>query len=78
MVGAMTASTVKFSTTITIGIPGGDPVALQDSLDTLFLGLVPLLITYGCKKLLDKNVNINWLMLVILVLSLAMAFLHIV
>lgn len=78
MVGAMTASTVKFSTAITIGIPGGDPVSLQDSLDTLFLGLVPLLITYGCKKLLDKNVNINWLMLVILVLSMAMAFLHIV
>ena len=62
MVGAMTASTVKFTTAISIPIPGGEAVALQSSLDTLFLGLVPLLLTFGCKKLLDKNVNINWIM----------------
>lgn len=78
MVGAMTASTVKFSTAINIPIPGGDPVALQSSLDTLFLGLVPLLLTFGCKKLLDKNVNVNWIMVGILVMSLLMAVLHIV
>lgn len=78
MVGAMTASTVKFQTAITIPIPGGDPVSLQSSLDTLFIGLVPLLLTFGCKKLLDKNVNINWIMVVILILSLVMAVLHIV
>lgn len=78
MVGAMTASTVKFSTVIQIPIPNGDPVSLQSSLDTLFLGLVPLLITFGCKKALDKNININWLMLVIFVLSIVMAVLHIV
>lgn len=78
MVGAMTASTVQFTTAIKIPIPGGDPVALQSSLDTLFLGLVPLLLTLGCKKLLDKNININWIMIGILVLSLIMAVLHIV
>ncbi len=78
MVGAMTASTVKFSTAIMIPIAGGDPVALQSSLDTLFLGLVPLLLTFGCKKMLDKNVNINYIMLGILALSIVMAVLHIV
>ena len=78
MVGAMTASTVKFTTAISIPIPGGEAVALQSSLDTLFLGLVPLLLTFGCKKLLDKNVNINWIMLGIFVLSLLMAAVHIV
>lgn len=78
MVGAMTASTVKFTTTISIPIPGGEAVALQSSLDTLFLGLVPLLLTFGCKKLLDKNVNINWIMVGIFVLSLMMAVVHIV
>lgn len=78
MVGAMTASTVKFSTAISIPIPGGEAVALQSSLDTLFLGLVPLLLTFGCKKLLDKNVNINWIMVGIFVLSLLMAVVHIV
>ena len=78
MVGAMTASTVKFTTAISIPIPGGEAVALQSSLDTLFLGLVPLLLTFGCKKLLDKNVNINWIMVGIFVLSLMMAAVHIV
>lgn len=78
MVGAMTASTVKFTTAISIPIPGGEAVALQSSLDTLFLGLVPLLLTFGCKKLLDKNVNINWIMVGIFVLSLMMAVVHIV
>lgn len=77
MVGAMTASTVKFTTAISIPIPGGEAVALQSSLDTLFLGLVPLLLTFGCKKLLDKNVNINWIMVGIFVLSLMMAVVHI-
>lgn len=78
MVGAMTASTVKFTTAISIPIPGGEAVALQSSLDILFLGLVPLLLTFGCKKLLDKNVNINWIMVGIFVLSLMMAVVHIV
>ena len=78
MVGAMTASTVKFTTAISIPIPGGEAVALQSSLDTLFLGLVPLLLTFGCKKLLEKNVNINWIMVGIFVLSLLMAAVHIV
>ena len=78
MVGAMTASTVKFTTAISIPIPGGEAVALQSSLDTLFLGLVPLVLTFGCKKLLDKNVNINWIMVGIFVLSLLMAAVHIV
>ena len=78
MVGAMTASTVKFTKAISIPIPGGEAVALQSSLDTLFLGLVPLLLTFGCKKLLDKNVNINWIMVGIFVLSLLMAAVHIV
>ena len=78
MVGAMTASTVKFTTAISIPIPGGEAVALNSSLDTLFLGLVPLLLTFGCKKLLDKNVNINWIMVGIFVLSLLMAAVHIV
>lgn len=78
MVGAMTASTVKFATAIAISIPGGAAVKLQTSLDTIFLGLVPLLLTFGCKKMLDKHVNINYIMLGILVLSILMALLHIV
>lgn len=78
MVGAMTASTVKFTTAISIPISGGDAVKLQSSLDTLFLGLVPILITLGCKKALDKKININYIMLGILVMSILMALLHIV
>lgn len=78
MVGAMTASTVKFTTAITFAIPDGDPIALQDSINAIFKGLIPLLLTLGCKKALDKNININWLMLIILVVSITMALLNIV
>lgn len=78
MVGAMTASTVKFNTAIIIPISGAEPVALQASLDTIFLGLVPLLLTFGCKKMLDKNVNINLIMLGILFVSILMAVFGIV
>lgn len=78
MVGAMTASTVKFATVITIPIPNAEAVSLQTSLDTLFIGIVPLLLTFGCKKALDKGININWLMLAILALSIFMAVVGIV
>lgn len=78
MVGAMTASTVKFSTIISIPISGADPVSLQNSLDTLFIGIVPLLLTFGCKKMLDKGISTNLIMLGILVLAIAMAVLGIV
>lgn len=78
MVGAMTASTVKFSTSIIIPISGGEAVSLQTSLDTIFKGLVPLALTYSCKKMLDKNININWIMVGILIASILMAVLHIV
>ena len=78
MVGAMTASTVKFTTAIVIPISGGEAVNMQASLDTIFKGLVPLVLTFGCKKMLDKSININWIMLGILALSILMAVLHIV
>ena len=79
MVGAMTASTVKFATIISIPVEGiADPISLQASLDTLFIGIVPILLTFGCKKLLDKGVNINWLMLGILALSITLAVLGVV
>lgn len=78
MVGAMTASTVKFATSIVIPISGGEAVNLQASLDTIFIGLVPIIVTFGCKKLLDKGVNINWLMLGILILSILLAVFKIV
>jgi len=78
MVGAMTASTVKFNTIIEIPMPNADPVSLQASLDTLFIGIVPLSITFACKKALDKGININWMMLIILGISILLAVLKIV
>ena len=59
----MTASFVKFNCIVSIALPQGDPVMIQTYLDTIFKGLVPLLYTLGCLKLLKKNTNVNWLII---------------
>ena len=72
MIGAMTASFVKFSTVLSIPMPAGDPVMIQTYLDTIFTGLVPLLYTLGCFKLLKKNVNVNWIIIGTMVIGLVL------
>lgn len=78
MMGCMTASNVKFKTALSLTIGEADPILIQDYLDQLFKGLVPLLITVTCLYLLRKRVNINWIMLGIFVLSIAFGLLGIV
>lgn len=77
MIGAMTASFVKFNCIISIPLPQGDPVMVQTYLDTIFKGLVPILYTLGCLKLLRKNVSVNWLILGTMVIGLALGLLGI-
>lgn len=78
MVGAMTAATVTFSSAIQIPVQNADPVKLQTYLDAILLGLVPLSLTLGCKKLLDKNVNVNFIMIGVVVLAILLAVLRVV
>jgi len=72
MIGAMTASFVKFNCIVSIALPQGDPVMIQTYLDTIFKGLVPLLYTLGCLKLLKKNTNVNWLIIGTMVIGLVL------
>lgn len=73
MVGAMAATTVSFKTIIELPIKDADPVQLQTILDSIFKGLVPLGLTLGCKWLLDKKVNINIIMLILVALAIILA-----
>lgn len=77
MIGAMTASSVKFNTILAIPLAQGDPVQIQTYLDTIFKGLVPILYTLGCLKLLKKNVSVNWLIIGTMVIGLALGLLGI-
>lgn len=78
MIGAMTATTVRFNTVLEIPVKDGDPVLIQTYLDQIFKGLVPLTLTLGCKKLLDKKININMIMILVIILALVLALLKVV
>ena len=70
MVGAMSASFVRFNCGIQIPVPNADPVQVQTYLDNIFRGLVPISLTLFCTWLLRKNVNVVWLILGIMALGL--------
>lgn len=78
MVGAMTATTVGFTSTISIPVQGGDPVMLQTYLDAIFKGIVPLGLTLSCFYLLDKKANVNIIMIGVVALGIVLALLGVV
>lgn len=78
MIGCMTASMVKFQSVLSLPIKGAKPILIQSYLDQLWQGLVPLAVTLGCYWLLSKKVNVNWILLGVLVLAIALGLLGIV
>lgn len=78
MIGCMTATMVKFESKLGIPIEGGKPIKIQTYLDQLWVGLVPLIVTLVCYWLLSKKVNVNWILLGVLVLSIALGLLGVV
>lgn len=78
MIGCMTATMVKFESKLSIPIEGGKPIKIQTYLDQLWVGLVPLIVTLVCYWLLSKKVNVNWILLGVLVLSIALGLLGVV
>lgn len=78
MVGGMTASTVSFTSAVQFVIEGQDPILLQTYLDSIFKGLVPLLVTTGCLGLMLKRVNVNVIMFGVLGLTIVLALVGIV
>ncbi|NDL62125.1 PTS system mannose/fructose/sorbose family transporter subunit IID [Acerihabitans arboris] len=72
MVGAMSASMVKFATTYKTTI-AGQPFVLQEILDKICVGLIPLLLVLGCLRLLNKKVSPNKVLILLIALGFASA-----
>ncbi|KAF1304179.1 PTS system mannose/fructose/sorbose family transporter subunit IID [Enterococcus saccharolyticus] len=78
MMGSMTASNVKFKTILEVGVKGSEEVMkIQDYLDQLFVGLVPLVVTLLAFWLLRKKVNVNLVMFGIMFLGIILGLLGI-
>lgn len=65
MVGAMSASMVKFTTTLQTTI-AGQPFVLQEILDKICVGMIPLLLVLGCLRMLNKKVSPNKVLLLLI------------
>jgi PTS system mannose-specific IID component len=77
MVGAMTSSMVVFQTKLSFDMQGETVMKLQEMLDQIFVGIVPILLTLLCYYLLKKKVSITMLMLGIIVLGIIISALGI-
>lgn len=76
VIGAMVSTTVGISTPIAFNI--SDTVfSLQETLDSIFPSLLPLLVTLGLYKLTKKRVNVLALIIGIMVLSIILGVLNI-
>lgn len=73
MVGAMTSQMVIFNTVLEFSLNGQSIMNVQQVLDSIFVGIVPLLIVFGCFKLLDKKVSVIKIILLIIVLGLILS-----
>lgn len=78
MMGSMTASNVKFKTILEVSVKGSEEaMKMQDYLDQLFIGIVPLIVTLVAFWLLRKKVNVNVVMFGIMFLGIILGLLGI-
>lgn len=77
MVGAMTISMVNFQTILSFSMDGQEIMNVQEVLDTIFKGLIPLLATLGCFKLLEKKVGVIKIIFGMVVLGIVLSLLGI-
>ncbi|MFY9997297.1 MAG: PTS system mannose/fructose/sorbose family transporter subunit IID [Leclercia sp.] len=77
MVGAMSASMVKFTTTFQTTI-AGQPFVLQEILDKICVGMIPLLLVLGCLRMLNKKVSPNTVLLILIVFGFGTAAMGII
>ena len=76
MMGSMTASNVKFKTILEVSVEGSkEAMKIQDYLDQLFVGIVPLTVTLIAFWLLRKKVNVNAVMFGIMFLGIILGLL---
>jgi PTS system mannose-specific IID component len=77
MVGAMAANNVSFTTTLAMNVQGTS-FPIQGFLDQAFLGLIPLLATLACLKLLQNKVSATRILFGIYVICIILGLLHVV
>lgn len=77
MVGAMTISMVNFNTILTFSMKGEEIMNVQEVLDSIFKGIIPLAITLGCFKLLNNKVGVIKIIFGMVVLGIVLSFLGI-
>ena len=77
MVGAMTISMVKFNTVLSFSMKGEELMNVKKSSIVFFKGIVPLLVTLGCFKLLDKKVGVIKIIFGMVVLGILLSLLGI-
>ncbi|WP_440897575.1 PTS system mannose/fructose/sorbose family transporter subunit IID [Amphibacillus sp. Q70] len=73
MVGAMIFTTIPFETTLSFNL-SGEAFSLQNILDDVMKGILPLIATMTCFTLIRKKVNANFIILGILLISFIFAF----
>lgn len=78
MIGGMTSSMVTFKSTLSIPIKNGKAIELQQYLDSIFIGLVPLCLTLLCLYALNKRINPNLVLFGVMVLAIVLALIGIV
>lgn len=69
MIGAMTAQSVTITTPLKIAMSKGKPLVIQDILNTIMPGILPLLLLLGVFYLVRKKVKIVYLLMGIIVLG---------
>jgi len=62
MIGSMTASFVNITTPLSITMASGEKIVVQDVLDGIFKGILPLAFTFGFLALLRKKIKPTYLM----------------
>ena len=78
MVGGMTASMVTFNSTYELTMKGESVLNLQNMLDQILIGIVPLGLTLLCYYLLKKkNISITVLIIGVIILSILLSLLGI-
>lgn len=72
MIGGMIPSTVSISTNLAFTISGTE-YKIQEILDQIFKGLLPMLATLSCFYLVRKKISVNKIIIGILILSMILA-----
>lgn len=74
MIGGMTSNIVTFKSSLEVATGGDSVIKLQEILDQIFVGIIPLCVTLLCFYLMNyKKVNFNLIMLGIIVFSILLS-----